>query len=875
MSTPPSLSSPPAGPAAAAATDEPFWRQPAPALLAAAGASLEGLTSAEAERRLTEFGRNVVQEPIRRRLIAKIVRRVAEPLIAILIVAALVSAALGDHASFVIIVAIIAISTTLDVSQEHRAEGVADALKRSVGVQARVRRDGALAGVPVEGVVPGDIVALRAGDLVPADGVVLEARGAHSDEAILTGEAFPVEKRPGVCASVLPADAFNALFGGTAMVAGEATMLVVATGARTRFGGIAAALEASQPPTAFERGLHGLGMLIVRMTTFLLLLVLLANLALGRPAMEAFLFAVALAIGLTPGLLPMVMTVTLSRGALRLARRKVIVKRLSAIHDLGAMDVLCADKTGTLTQARISLVAHVDAVGATSGRVLELATLNSRFESGIRSPLDDAILESGEAVDLTGWSAVADAPFDFERRRVSVLAAHGGDRLLVVKGAPETIIERATRVEQAGGGLAPLDAALRARLDAFQQEQAAQGLRCLGIAWRAMPADQASADAEDETDLTFAGFCVFVDPPKPSAAVAIARLERAGVRIKIISGDTAPVLRHIVEALGLKAHRLITGAEVETLTDVALAGRVAHVDLFARVTPEQKARIVRALRASGHTVGFIGDGINDAPAIKAADAGLSVDGASDVARAAADLILLEHDLGVIADGVIEGRRTYANIMKYVRMGTSSNFGNMISMALASLFLPFLPLTPVQVLLNDLLYDISETGVSFDAVDEQEIARPHDWSMPEVWRFALVMGPLSSVFDIATFLALTFVFDAPVETFRTAWFVESMATQLLVVFLIRTSLPFWTSRPHRVLVVTSLGALAVALGVAMTPLGRLVGFEPLPGAVLACIVGLVALYLACAEALKRVGFGPRHPTRRPHERTRLDAGRKQL
>jgi Mg2+-importing ATPase len=844
-------------------TPDVFWSRSIDESLALLQSGSQGLSSREVARRLAEVGRNVAVEPRRRRLLARVGKRLIEPLIAILIVAGLISGATGDWASLGIILAIIGISTGLDVTQEHRAEAAAEALKRSVAVRSQVSRDGNPVTVPVEDIVPGDIVMLRAGDLVPADGIVLDSRAAHTNEALLTGEPFPVEKRPGPSDATTPAEAFNALFGGTALVSGEAIMLVIATGARTRFGGIAAALRLEEPPTAFERGLHSLGVLILRMTAFLVLFVLLTNLALHRPVLESFLFAVALAVGLTPELLPMIMTVTLSRGAVRMAARKVVVKRLAAIHDLGAMDVLCTDKTGTLTEASITLVGHPGFEGTDSDHVIELAAVNSRFESGVRSALDDAILAHTKEHALLAWQRIADVPFDFERRRVSVLAERDGERLLIVKGAPEEILARSNRIETEKGPPVTLDDARRARLQALLEEKSQEGLRCLGVAWRDLPADHSKPRVEDEQDLVFAGYCVFADPPKASAAQAISRLERAGVRIKIVSGDAAPVLRHIVETLDIPARGMLMGAEIAGLSDAALAARAVKVDLFARVSPDQKTRIVRALQARGHTVGFIGDGINDAPAIKAADAGVSVDGASDVARAAADLILLEHDLEVVADGVAEGRRTYANIMKYVRMGTSSNFGNMLSMAFASAFLPYLPLTPIQVLLNNLLYDIGETGIPFDSVDERETSRPHTWDIHEVVRFTMIMGPLSSVFDIATFIVLLHGFGASAEVFRTAWFVESMATQILVVFLIRTALPAWVSRPNRVLVATSLTALGVAVVIALTPAGRGLEFGPLPWPILLILAFLVAGYLLSAEGLKQMAMGKHRTARRRH------------
>lgn len=826
-----------------------FWRAPAEDLLRATGSTASGLSSADAEAKLRLWGANAAVEQPRRRIFMKIVKRLTEPLIAILIAAALVSAWAGDWTSSAIIAVILTLSIALDVVQEHQAENAVDALKRSVAVQSRVRRDGEERRLPVRDLVPGDIVLLRAGDLVPADGVVLESRAAHANEALLTGEPFPVEKRPGPSDAATPADAFNALFGGTPLVSGEAIMLVVATGSQTRFGGIAAALASQEPPSAFERSMQALGALILRMTAFLVLLVLLANLALHRPVLESFLFAVALAVGLTPELLPMITTVTLSRGAVRMARRKVIVKRLASVHDLGAMDVLCTDKTGTLTEAQIVLVGHPGVDGADSEWTLELAAANSRFESGVRSPLDDAIVAHSAGLALNEWRRIADVPFDFERRRVSVLAQRGARRMLVVKGAPEDILARSTQADRGDGAPETLDAPRRAALEALLEEKSRQGLRCLGVAWREMPDGRDAPVAEDESALCFAGFCVFVDPPKASAAQAVALLGKAGVRVKIISGDAGAVVRHIVETLGLPAKGMLTGQQIAQLSHAALAARAGSNDLFVRVSPEQKTRVINALKGRGHIVGFLGDGINDAPAIRAADVGLSVDGASDIARAAADMILLEHDLRVLADGVAEGRRTFANIMKYVRMGTSSNFGNMLSMAFASMILPFLPLTPVQVLLNNLIYDLSETGIPFDDVDADEIAKPHSWRTGEVLRFALVMGPLSSAFDIATFILLSDYFHAAPEVFRTAWFVESTATQILVVFLIRTARPAWASRPNRILTASSLIALGVALAIALSGPGAIVGFAPLTWPIAAAVLCLVALYLVAAEFLK--------------------------
>jgi Mg2+-importing ATPase len=797
----------------------------------------------------------VVAEPARRHIGAKILRRLFDPLVAILVVAAIVSGSVGDLVSCAVILVIIAFSIAVEVTQEQNAEKAVEVLKRSVAVRAAVRRDGRISEMPVEELVPGDIVELAAGDLVPADGIVIEAAGAQTNESLLTGEAFPVDKRPGPSAATSPDEAFNAFFGGTALVRGTAAMLVTATGNRTRFGAIAAALESSQPPGALERSLHAFSMLILRLTGFMVLFVLLAHLAFSRPVLESFLFALALAVGMTPELLPMIMTVTLSRGAVRMARRKVVVKRLAAIHDVGAMTVLCTDKTGTLTQAKIGLAGHPGADGAESMRVLELAAVNSGFESKQRSPLDNAILAGAAGISRDDWRYIGDVPFDFDRRRASVLVEKDGRRLLIVKGASEDILSLSTHVDTKSGIFA-LDGHRRAAIEKLYREKCAQGLRSIAVGWREFNATTHSVGVANEVDLVFAGFCLFVDPPKETAAVAIKRLGSAGIRVKIISGDAAPTVQHVVETLKIPARGLLTGADIAKLGDIALAHKVRHVDLFARVSPDQKTRIIRALRADGHTVGFVGDGINDAPALHAADVGLAVEGATEVARSAADMIMLESDLGVVHDAVEEGRRTYANIIKYLRMGTSSNFGNMLSMAVASVFIPFLPLTPIQVLLNNLIYDLSETGIPYDTVERSTIRRPHGLEMAELLRFTLIMGPLSSLFDIAAFMILLHVFHAVPEVFHTAWFVESMATQILVIFLIRSSEPFWKGRPHRILVATSLGGLVLAIALALTPLGRPLGFVPLAPSILLAIGLLVLVYLTAAEFIKRTAMAHR-------------------
>lgn len=760
----------------------PYWQAPTDELLTRLAAGRGGLSTTDATRRLSQYGRNAFHRSTRQALLIKIGKRVFNPLVAILLVAAAISGISGDVGSFAIIVTVITFSIALDIVQEHHAEIAVETLRRSVAVRADVHRDGKLVALPVEDVVPGDVVELRTGDLVPADGVVLEAHSVQVNEALMTGEAFPAAKSAEPSRSESPAEAANALFAGTSVVGGSATMLVVATGQRTRFGGIAEALAANEPETALERGVRSLGLLILRLTVFLTLFVLFAHLVAGRPPIESFLFAVALAVGLTPELLPMVMTVTLARGALRMAGKKVIVKRLSAIHDLGAMDVLCTDKTGTLTQAKVTLAEHLGPDGTSSERLLQFAAVNSVFAAGLRSPLDDAVLAHPGLPTTDQWRRLGEVPFDFERRCVSALAEGSDGVWLITKGAPESVLARCTAVASENGTKRPLDDALRAELEQLQTDKVAQGYRLLAVAAKRMPDATTSCGLDDERDLALLGFCVFSDPPKPDAAAAIAALHGLGVRLKVISGDHAAVVQHVSAAVGLPDARLLTGDQIAALSDGALAAQIDGVDLFARVDPDQKSRIIRALQRRGHVVGFMGDGINDAPAIHAAHVGLSVEGATDIARAAADMIMLAPDLAVLADGVREGRRTFANILKYVRMGTSSNFGNMLSMALASIVLPFLPLLPIQILLNNLLYDLSEIGIPFDSVDPDDVDQPRGWDMRSILRFTVVMGSVSSLFDAATFAILLEVFGADSATFQTAWFVESIATQILVIFL---------------------------------------------------------------------------------------------
>ena len=841
---------------------EEIWNRPLSAILASLGATAAGLSRAEVEARRRQYGFNRPLAHRRRPLWLQFLARFLNPLVLILLFASALSAATGNVTSFVIVIVMVVLSVTLDFVQETRAINAVEALRRSVAVRVQVRRDGAEVLELVDQLVPGDVVRLAAGDLVPADCRLIEARDLFVNQAMLTGEPYPAEKHADNGA--IPAgglgEAVTAVFMGTSVLSGSATALVCRTGDATAFGQLSGTLMAPSPPTAFELGIRRFGFLILRLTIFLVLFVLAVNVLFHRAWLESLMFALALAVGLTPELLPMIVTVTLSRGAMRLARRRMIVKRLAAMHNIGAMDVLCTDKTGTLTEATIRMVRHLDCRGESSDRVFQLAYLNSFFETGIKSPLDTAIVAFRE-LDITGWEKIDEVPFDFERRRVSVLVASRAERLLVVKGAPEDVLRQSTQYEAGPSVVKPLDAAARAELDALFLRLGAEGFRVLAIASKAVGPSHTSAALGDESELVFTGYAVFLDPPKPSAAGAIRALTGAGVAVKILTGDNDRVTRHVCEELGVPVTGLITGEELHAMSEDALRGRLVDVNVFCRVTPQQKERVLLAFKRSGRVVGFLGDGINDASAIHAADVGISVDSGADVAKEAADLILLERDLSVVHEAAIEGRRTVQNVTKYILMGSSSNFGNMFSMAGASLFLSFLPMLPTQVLLNNLLYDTSEAGVPLDNVEADALARPVQWDMQLIERFMLVLGPVSSLFDFLTFYVLLHVFGAGERLFQTGWFVESLATQVLVIFVIRTRGSPWVSRPNPVLAGLTLGVAATGALLPLTSLGAFFGFVAPPWGFYLFLAGTIVTYLALVEVAKRLFFryvAPRHP-----------------
>jgi Mg2+-importing ATPase len=772
----------------------------------------------------------------------------ANPLVLILLVAAGASAFVGERVDAFIIVAIVLVSAAIDFLQTYRSHRTAELLRAQVAPTATVLRDGAFCEIPRVEVVPGDVVRLSAGDLVPADAVLIEARDLHVQEASLTGESMPVEKHAAPADQRgAPPDPETMAYLGTSVMSGTAVAEVVATGKATSFGSIAARLSTRAPQTAFDRGIRHFGLLIMQVVLFLVLFVVVVSVALRRPTLESLLFAVALAVGLTPEFLPMITSATLAKGAVRMAREKVVVKHLSAIQNLGGIDVLCSDKTGTLTAGEMALDRSLDAAGSPAPRVLSLAALNSRFETGIKSPLDAAILaRAGE--DDEGWSKDDEIPFDFERRCLSIAVVRAGQRLLVTKGAPEAILARCASYE-VNGAPEPLTDEARARCLNTYRALSADGLRTLAVAWRHLP-ERGPCTTADERDLSLAGFLSFSDPPLADAALALQDLARDGVAVKILTGDGDLVTRHVCAEVGLPVDRVVLGEEIDRMTDAALAHVAERSAVFARLSPAQKSRIILALQRRSHVVGYIGDGINDAPSLHAADVGISVSTAVDVARDAADIILLERGLRVLHSGIIEGRKAFGNVMKYLLMGTSSNFGNVLSMAAATVLLPFLPMLPTQILLNNLLYDLAQITIPTDNVDEAYIRRPQRWDIRTIRRFMLWIGPLSSVYDLVTFFVLLHFFKATEATFHTGWFVESLATQTLVLFVIRTTGNPLQSRPSAPLAATTLGVAALGALLPFTPLAAPLGFTPLPLAFYGLLAGLTATYLLVVEAVKR-------------------------
>ena len=859
----PSVDHPAPGPSSAIATET-----------ASAPVAPIGLTAAEAANRLRHDGPNIIGGSGRRTRLAILVSQVASPLVLILVAASLVSLVVGDVINASIILAIVVTSATLGFVQEARSESAVAALQARLTLRATVVRDGTEQEMPIHDVVCGDLVALSAGDIVPADGRVIDANHLYVDEASLTGESAPATKtaREGALDVARDEDRDGLLFFGTSVVSGTGRAVITATGTRTSYGEIAQRLAERAPENDFQRGVRTFGFLIFRVTAILVVAVLAINVGLHRPVLESLLFAIALAVGLTPELLPAIVTLNLTQGAHALAAHGVLVKRLPAIQNLGSITVLATDKTGTLTEGRLEFVRAVGIDGEDkdeAAQTLEFAYLNSHFQTGFTNPLDAALLAgTPEPADLATYHKLAELPYDFSRRLLSVVVQREGEPpLLVTKGAPEAVILRSSQVRE-DRTARPIEATEHTRLAKLVDEASTEGFRLVAVGSRTLAAEEiraptpggAAANLDDasrlEHDLVFEGVILFSDPPKAGVGDTIAELARQGVTLKVVTGDNELVARHVAAQVGLVVEGVLTGEEMRTLTHPALVARAKRTTIFARVDPDQKLQVIRALHDSGAVVGYLGDGINDAPALHTADVGISVDNATDVARSAADIILLESSLEAISRGVIEGRRTFANTLKYIRMGTSSNFGNMLSMTGAALLLPFLPMTPGQILLNNLIYDASQTAIPTDTVDPDVGAVPARWDVDAIQRFMLIFGPISSVFDFVTFGLLLLVLGQNERAFHTGWFIESLFTQILVVLVIRTRRsPFWLSRPSRPLLGAIVAALAAAVIIPLSPLGDVLGFTALPIAFWLLLVVIVAAYLALVELAKR-RFEPR-------------------
>ena len=852
-------------------------------LLARLDSHVDGLTSHQAAERFDEVGPNEVEQEKPLPGWLHLAYCYNNPFNLLLTVLAIISYVTEDMKAALVISTMVVLSTLIRFVQEARSSQAADKLKAMVSNTATVlRRDPAedaaadaeryfqarlrLRGprreeTPINRLVPGDVVLLAAGDMIPADLRVLTAKDLFISQAAMTGESMPVEKFAGLRGepTANPIELSNLAFMGTNVVSGSATAIVVATGARTYFGALAQRVSASdRAPTAFQTGVNKVSWLLIRFMMVMTPIVFLLNGLTKHDWLEAFLFALSIAVGLTPEMLPMIVTSTLAKGAVLLSRKKVIVKRLDAIQNFGAMDVLCTDKTGTLTQDRIFLERHTDVFGVTSDQVLEYAYLNSYYQTGLKNLLDVAVLEHAEVHRelgvATNYRKIDEIPFDFQRRRMSVVVSERDDHHeLICKGALEEILAVCTRVQH-GERTEPLTPELLARIHEVTAQLNDEGLRVVAVAAKEIPPAQETYSVADERELILIGHIAFLDPPKESTAPALAALQTHGVAIKVLTGDNERVTQKICREVDLEIAGVLLGGDIEAMDDATLAAAVEHVTVFAKLTPAHKERIVRALRGNGHVVGFMGDGINDAPALRAADIGISVDSAVDIAKEAADIILLEKSLMVLEEGVLEGRRTFANMLKYIKMTASSNFGNVFSVLVAGAFLPFLPMLPMHLLVQNLLYDISQIGIPFDHVDDEQILLPQRWNPDDIGRFMLFFGPVSSLFDIATYALMWFVFGAtgPEQQtlFQSGWFIEGLMSQTLIVHLIRTRrIPFLQSRAGWPLTLMTVIVMALGILLPMGPLAHYFKLQALPLTYFVWLFGIVAAYVMLAQGMK--------------------------
>jgi Mg2+-importing ATPase len=835
-------------------------RAEVPVVLSQLNTSPNGLDQAEVEKRIGQYGPNQVAKEKRRNWFVRLWDNIKNPLVILLVVLGIISYLTGDLRGTIVILIMVILGIVLRYVQESRADTAAEKLKAMVSTTTTVLRDGKHKEVPLVELVPGDIVIFSAGDMIPADVRVLTAKDLFLNQAALTGESLPVEKTPPAVMdpNQNPLEMPDICFLGSNIESGTGSAVVIQTGSGTYFGSLANSIIGQRVLTSFDKGINQFTWLMISFMAFLVPLVFIFNGLSKHNWVDAFLFALAVAVGLTPEMMPMIVTVNLSKGAISMSKKKVIVKRLNSIQNFGAMDVLCTDKTGTITQGKIILEKPLDVKGNPSQRVLDYGYINSYYQTGLKNLMDEAILNHGDLNDALqvdeDFQKIDELPFDFQRRRMSVIVENNKDQhILICKGAVEELMSLSTHVE-INGEILEVTAEHDEHRKNRVRELNSDGFRVIAVAYRVFPGsdDTPHYTIQDESNLTLLGYLAFLDPPKETASQAISELNQNHVAVKILTGDNEIVTGNICRQVGLSVEKILLGSEIETMGEKQLSEAVAATTVFAKLSPSHKERIIRSLQSEGHVVGFMGDGINDAPALKAADVGISVDSAVDIAKESSDIILLENSLLVLNDGVMEGRRVFGNIVKYIKMAASSNFGNMFSMLGASIFLPFLPMLPIQVLTNNLLYDFSQTTIPTDEVDREWLTRPRKWAISELRRFIIFIGPISSIFDYLTFFIMIYVFNAWTNQalFHTGWFVESLFTQTLIIHVIRTNkIPFVQSRASRALILTSLVIVAVGAYLPYSPLASWLGFIPLPPLYWLLLLAMLVAYVLLTQVIK--------------------------
>jgi len=812
--------------------------------------SSKGLSTSEAESRLKKYGYNTIAEKRKIGILLEFISHFKNPLIIILLIAAILSFFFHEPMDAVIIGVIVLLSVCLDFYLEHSAEKAAEKLKERVKTKVTVIRDNEKKDIKTEELCAGDIIELNAGSLVPADARIIHSNDFFVNQSSLTGESFPAEKKAARINSKIVSltDMTNIIFMGTNVVSGYASAVVVKTGENTEFGKIAKKLVSPEQQTEFDKGIASFGYLIMKATIFLVLFIFLFNSLVKHNIFESFMFAIAVAVGLTPELLPMIMSITMAQGSLRMANNGVIVKRLASIPNFGSMDILCTDKTGTLTEDKIQLVKYTDVFGRDSERVLQYAYINSFYQTGIKNPLDEAVL-GFKQLTISRFKKVDEIPYDFIRKKMSVIVKNAGKKYLITKGAPEEVFKSSKYYYLNKKRLALANAIEKIKKEYYSLSK--EGYRVLAVGIKELKREHHSFTKHDESDLELVGFVSFLDPPKKDAKEVVQALYNAGIEVKILTGDNDLVTNKICDEIELKSKGSLLGSEIDSLDDQALKIKVEKTTIFARLSPDQKNRVILALRANGHVVGYMGDGINDAPSLKTADIGISIDSAVDVAKESADIVLTRKSLRELREGVLEGRKTFGNTIKYIMMGLGSNFGNMFSVAIAVLFLPFLPMLPIQILLNNFIYDFSQITIPSDNVDDDFIQKPKRWNMDFLKKFMFTFGPISSLFDILTFFLLYMVFKVPAAYFQTGWFIESIATQTLVIHIVRTkNVSFIKSRASKQLTISSFLCVAFGWILPYTPIGKYFYFVTLPLKILLSIFGVVIAYLVTVEIVKR-------------------------